>query len=440
MDTTLQEILDARERRVQTQNALLAQYQKPIICFTMNIPGPEKFNRQVAVGFWLGDRLLQQALQGTQILYRQVYYENTGCEGFYVVDQSAQALKQLTVLLEDATPLGRLFDMDVLDADGMHLHRESLGLDSRKCLICQENAAICARSRTHGLDVLLQRTYDLLDTAVSEMTEHIAATACLALEKEVTTTPKPGLVDENNSGAHRDMEIGHFFASIQALRPYFQRFAMEGYLTREQDATEVLRRLRPMGMEAEKAMLRATGGVNTHKGAIFSIGLLCAAAGRLSPECWSPNALCAAIAAMAAGVTQELAGITANSAGTAGERIYAAHGISGVRGQAEAGFPAVLETGLPVLQRGLAQGLSLNDAGCAALLHLLSVTDDTNLIHRSDRQTQLQVKQTVASLLAEDPYPNKAVTQQLDREFIRKNLSPGGSADLLAATYFLHFL
>ena len=437
MDVTLQEILDARERRVQTQNALLAQYKKPVICFTMNIPGPEKYNRKIAVGFRLGDRLLQQALQGMHTLHRQVRYENTGCEGFYVVDHPAQTLKQLTVALEEATPLGRLFDMDVLDADGVHLHREELGLAPRKCLLCEKDATICARSRAHGLDALLQRTHSLLDTAVSQMAQHIADTACLALRQEVTTTPKPGLVDENNSGAHRDMEIGHFFASIQALLPYFQRVAMEGYLTRELDAPHVLRRLRPMGMEAETAMLQATGGVNTHKGAIFSIGLLCAAAGRLGPEHWSPEALCAEAAAMAAGVTRELTG---KAADTAGQRIYAQWGITGVRGQAEAGFPAVLNTGLPVLHSGLQQGLSLNDAGCATLLHLLAVTDDTNLIHRSDRQTQLQVKQSVADLLVHDPYPDKSVIGKLDKEFIQKNLSPGGSADLLAATYFLHLI
>lgn len=440
MDVTLQEILAAREQRVQTQNALLAQYKKPVICFTMNIPGPEKHNRKISIGFWLGDRLLQQALQGVPVLHRQVRYESTGCEGFYVVDAPAQILKQAAVALEDATPLGRLFDMDVLDADGTHLHREALGFSGRKCLICQKNAAVCARSRAHGLDMLLERTDALLDTAVEQICEHIATTACLALEKEVTTTPKPGLVDENNSGAHRDMDIGHFFASIRALKPYFQRVAMEGFLTQELDTTEVLPRLRPLGMDAEQAMLCATGGVNTHKGAIFSIGLLCAAAGRLSPQNWSAINLCAAVAAMAAGVTKELSQITARDAATAGQQIFATYGITGVRGQAEAGFPAVLKTGLPVLQQGLSLGFSLNDAGCAALLHLLAVTDDTNLIHRSDRQTQLQVKQSVADLVAKDPYPEKAVIEQLDRDFIHRNLSPGGSADLLAATYFLHFL
>ena len=436
MNVSLQEILDARERRVQTQNRLLARYQKPVICFTMNIPGPEKYNREIAVGFWLGNRLLQQALQGLSVLDRQVCCESTGCESFYVVDHPAQALKQLTVAIEEASPLGRLFDMDVLDADGSHLHRET----ARQCLLCEKDASVCARSRAHGLDALLQRTRSLLDMAVVQMAQYIADTAYLALTKEVTTTPKPGLVDENNSGAHPDMEIGHFMNSAQALRPYFQRMAMEGYLTRAQDATQVLPRLRPIGMEAEKAMLQTTVGVNTHKGAIFSIGLLCAAAGRISPEEWSPEQLCTESARMAAGVTAELSGKTADSAATAGERIYVECGITGVRGQAEAGFPAVLNTGLPVLHSGLQQGLSLNDAGCATLLHLLSVTDDTNLIHRSDRQTQLQVKQSVAALLSQTPYPDHAVIEQLDRAFIERNLSPGGSADLLAATYFLQLL
>lgn len=440
MDVTLQEILAARERRVQMQNALLAQYSKPIICFTMNIPGPEKYNRKIAVGFWLGDRLLQQALGNIPVLARQLHCENTGCQGFYVVDLPAQELKKLTVSVEDASALGRLFDMDVLDTDGRRLHREALGLPPRKCLLCKNDAAICSRSRAHGLDALLQCTNELLDSAVSQITEHIAVTAYDALIEEVNTTPKPGLVDKNNSGAHKDMEISHFFASAKALKPHFKRFAMEGYLTREQTAAKVLPRLRPMGMEAEKSMLQATNGVNTHKGAIFSIGLLCAAAGRLSPEEWSADAICSTAAAISSGVTKELASAQQSHPTTAGEQIYARYGIQGVRGQAEAGFPAVLETGLPVLRNGLQHGLPLNDAGCAALLHLLSATDDTNLIHRSNRQTQLKIKQTVADLLSKDPYPKEAVLVQLDQEFIEKNLSPGGSADLLAATYFLHAL
>ena len=144
---------------------------------------------------------------------------------------------------------------------------------------------------------------------------------------------------------------------------------------------------------------------------------------------------------MTAGLTaHDFAGITLENAKTAGERIYAAYGITGVRGQAEAGFPAVLEVGLPILRQGLSKGLSFNDAGCVTLLHLIAATDDTNLIHRSNRQTQLEISKRIAAMLRDNPFPAMETILELDKEFIRKNLSPGGSADLLAVTYFLFFL
>lgn len=442
MEVRLQDILDARERRAQKQQELLNTYQKPLVCFTMNIPGPNKLDRDISIGFAVGNWLLRDRLSGCPVLHKEVGREATGCEAYYMVDLPAKRLKQLTIELEDVDPIGRLFDMDVIDTDGTKLTREELGYSRRKCLICDNDAALCARSRAHGLAQLQDRTGFMLYLAARQwMTEYVAVRAYLALNKEFTTTPKPGLVDRNNRGAHQDMGIKHFFASANALRPYFCRFTEEGFLSRDEAPEETFRRIRPIGIEAEQAMLKATHGVNTHKGAIFSIGLLCAAAGRLCPELWKPETLLAECAAMTTGVTQQdFAGVTVETAKTAGERIYAAYGITGVRGQAEAGFPAVAEVGLPILRQGLRQGLSLNDAGCATLLHLIAATDDTNLIHRSDRQTQLAVKEQVAAMLREDPFPTPDRITELDREFIEKNLSPGGSADLLALTYFLLFL
>lgn len=442
MKVTLQEILTARERRAQKQKALLAQYQKPLICFTMNIPGPEKYNRNIAIGFAVGNWLLQDMLKGHPVMYREILYEKTGCEGWYVVDRPAAALKHLAIAVENTESIGRLFDIDVLDTDGRKLDRTEMGLERRRCLICENDASVCARSRAHGLEQLLKKTDALLALAARQwMTEYIATRAYLALNAEFTTTPKPGLVDRNNHGSHPDMELKHFFDSVNALRPFFCRFAEEGFLTRGLQPVETFRRIRSIGTEAEYAMYRATHGINTHKGAIFSMGILCAAAGRLSPMDWIPERLCREAAAMTAGVTkQDFSGITLENAKTAGEKIYATYGITGVRGQAEAGFPAVLEIGLPVLLQGLKSGLSWNDSGCAVLLHLLAAIDDTNLIHRSNRQTQLQVKQQIAALLAQTPYPSRDIITQLDKDFIEKNLSPGGCADLLAVTYFLQII
>lgn len=438
MEATLQEILDAREHRAFTQKQLLDKYQKPLLCFTMNIPGPEKFNRDVSIGFSVGCWLLGDALQG-HILHREQHRKHTGCEAYYVADLPAAELKQLALEIEETDPIGRLFDMDVLDADGKKIDRESLGLPRRKCLICDQDAYICAGRRTHSLEQLCDRTGFLLYlTARQWMAEFVAVKAYLALQQEVSTTPKPGLVDRNNRGAHRDMGMRHFFTSANALRPFFAKFAESGYLNRDLPATEAFVKLRPIGMEAEAAMLRATGGVNTHKGAIFSLGLLCAAAGRLSPEHWTPDALLGECAAMTQGlVKQDFAGVTPENAKTAGERIYAQYGIRGIRGEAEDGYPAVKNVGLPILQQALSSGLSLNDAGAVTLLHLLAAADDTNLISRSDRQTQLEIQARIAALVRETPFPSLEVIGQLDEEFIQKNLSPGGSADLLAMTLLL---
>lgn len=442
MEASLLEILDARERRAQQQNVLLQQFQKPLLCFTMNIPGPVKLDRDVSIGFYVGKWLLDDALSCCHVLHRESRLLNTGCEAFYVVDMPATELKQLAIDLEDIEPIGRLFDMDVLDADGTKLTREALGYPKRKCLLCDNDAVICARSRAHGLEALQDRTGFLLYVAARQfLCEYVAARGYFALNQEVSTTPKPGLVDRNNRGSHADMGIKHFFASANALRPFFCRFAEEGFLTRDLTPQETFRRIRPIGMEAEAAMLKATHGVNTHKGAIFSMGLLCAAAGRLSPENWQPEQLLSECAAMTKGIVDgDFAGITSENAKTAGEKLYAAYGITGVRGQAEAGFPAVADVGLPVFQKALDGGLSVNDAGAVTLLHLLAATDDTNLIHRSDRNTQLQIKAQIASMLQADPFPSMDAIEALDREFIQKNLSPGGSADLLAVTYFLYFL
>ena len=441
MNELLMEILQAREDRAAKQKLLLEQYQKPLLCFTMNIPGPKKLDRDICTGFFVGSRLLKDALSPYKLLHWEQQMPVTGCEGYYIVDTDALQLKQLAIELEDIEPIGRLFDLDVLDTDGRKLTREELGYPRRKCLLCENDAMVCASTRAHKLEDLTDRTGFLLYLAARNwLSEYIGAKAYGALLLEVSTTPKPGLVDRRNKGAHQDMGMKHFFASANALRSFLCKFAESGYLTRDLPPKEAFAKLRSIGLEAEAAMLKATHGVNTHKGAIFSLGLLCAAAGRLDPFTWSEETLLAQCSAMCRDILEDFAGITAENARTEGERLYAQYGITGVRGQANEGFPAVKDVGLPVFREGLKQGLSANDAGCAALLHLIAATDDTNLIRRSDRDTQLQVRAQISELLKQTPYPALSVIEELDDDFIRRNLSPGGSADLLAMTYFLYSL
>lgn len=437
----LSQMLEARDRRVQRQKGLLEQYKLPIVSFTMNIAGPVKSSPLIRRGFHLGRELLmgQLARIKAPVCFSEDVDEITGCEGLYVVDTAPDILKAITCDIEDRTPLGRLFDLDVLAPDGSKLERST----PRRCLICGKPAKECARSRAHTVQELQTVAHDILeDTLKTHDAETAASLAVRALLYEVCTTPKPGLVDRVNSGSHRDMDIFSFMNSSAVLWPYFAQCVRTGYDTAARPAPITFDSLRWPGKLAESAMLDATGGVNTHKGAIFSMGLACAALGRLDREHWGrPELVLAQIAAMTKGtVERELAGLTQEDTVTAGQRFYLSYGITGIRGQAEAGFPVVLEYGLPILENGLAQGKDIDEAGASAMLAILAHTTDTNMISRGGLETHQKKMAQLQRLLAETPYPGRTAISALDREYIWANLSPGGSADLLALSYLLHFL
>ncbi len=441
---TLPQMLAARETRVFRQQALLAQYHAPLVCFTMNIAGPIKNSPLIRRGFRLGCRDLENALRrdGAAVLHKEITDAATGNEAFYAVDMDLLRLKKLTAELEDAAPMARLFDMDVLDESGEKIDRTALALPVRRCLLCGAPAKECARSRRHTVAELQAKTTELLQTALDEHdAETIAQQATRALLFEVTTTPKPGLVDRRNTGSHRDMDSFTFMSSAAVLYPYFKKCAEQGLrdAAESRPAADTFAALRPLGRKAESEMLAATNGVNTHKGAIFSIGIAAAALGRVGADRRSdPAAVLDECAAITAGlVSRDYAGLT--KATTAGQRFFLQYGITGVRGQAEAGFPAVRSVGLPTLEAGLNQGLGNDRAGAAALLAMLCADDDTNMLARGGRAEQLRAANRVAALLDETPYPDEQALERLDDEFIRKNLSPGGSADLLALCWLLHF-
>lgn len=438
MEVSLQEILEARERRADKQQQLLAKYNAPLICFTMNIPGPEKNNTLISRGFRYGCELLEAQI-ASPIVHWETQEENTGCEAYAVVEADAEVLKSLCVQIEDSCPVGRLFDMDVLTPDGRKISREELGLSGRACLICGGPVYQCSRSRAHSVAQLQEKTYGLLREALYENdARRIGALAVKSLLYEVCVTPKPGLVDRQNTGSHKDMDIFTFMASTAALAPYFTDCARIGMETAKGSPQETFEKIRFRGKQAEREMYRATIGINTHKGAIFSLGILCAAMGRLPWGTYTPEGICAQAAAMCKDLTvRDLAN---SQCSTTGEKLWKSHGIAGARGQAEAGFPAALKVGLPVLGEGIRQGRTFNDAAAATLLHILAATQDTNLYARSNADTYERVHQDIRKLLDMSPYPSKDVLQELDEVFIQKNLSPGGSADLLAATLFLYFL
>ena len=395
-------MLLARDRRASRQAALLSRYGRPVISFTMNIAGPVKDSPLIRYAFRSGLRQLE-ALPCAQ-LCREVIFEPTGPEALLVYEtQDARLLKAFCIRLESEGEAGRLFDLDVLDANGEKLSRET----GRTCLVCGGPVSVCSRSRAHGLEVITARTGAILEAFAAETLGEMAENALLA---EVHFTPKPGLVDEANNGAHRDMDVPLFERSAHALRPCFEEFVRLGL----QGASPAA--LQQAGIRAEQAMFAATGGVNTHKGAIYSGALLLHAAGRLlSGE--EERSLCGLAAQTAAAIPAPT--------GTHGAAVRAQCG--GIRTEAVSGYP----TAQAVL-RQLRQSGPLD-----ALLLSMSRLDDSTLWHRGGAEGAQLVRSRAADILAAPASEREARTRRLDAELIERNLSPGGSADLLAMAFFL---
>lgn len=269
----------------------------------------------------------------------------------------------------------------------------------------------------------------------------IAARAHAALVAEVMLTPKPGLVDCRNTGAHRDMDLNTFLASANAIAPWWPRFVRAGHASAHVPAPAVLPLVRPIGVQCEDAMREATHGVNTHKGAIFSMGLLCAAAGRLLGRDipLTRQGLCAEVGRISAGiVARELNG--RRGPRTAGERIFMRHGLTGARGEAAAGFALVRMVALPVYDRLRRDGVDEETTLLHVLLHLLAVNGDTNLVSRGGMSGLTYVQSRARRLLKQGGALADDAADKLaafDDALIARRLSPGGSADLLAVTWFL---
>lgn len=277
--------------------------------------------------------------------------------------------------------------------------------------------------------------------------ERIAVIAYESLVEEVKTTPKPGLVDQDNNGAHLDMTLQTFLDSAGSLYSYFRdsvKIGSENY----SDIKQLLEKLRPLGKKAEKRMYMITNGVNTHKGAIFSMGIFCSAAGVLlqSDEKLDLLRFSEVCREICCGLTEEfhsLAFIPENSETkwTHGEKLYLQYGVTGIRGEAEQGFPLVFSFAYPLFQEYKKQGFTSRQSGACTLLHLISKTQDTNLITRMGYEKTLFFQEKLRGFLKEaSPEAILAVLKPLDAFFIREHISPGGCADLLALTYFLDFV
>lgn len=247
---------------------------------------------------------------------------------------------------------------------------------------------------------------------------------------EVDTSPKPGLVDLWSNGSHHDLNPWLFYQSALALAPYFRDFARLGASWSGMDPESLFQDVREIGKEAEDAMFKATGGVNTHKGALFSLGILDTAWGYAQKQgIASAGTVCLLASHMAStSLARELFLLGRSLPRSHGERVLHRYGVRGIRAEVMGGFPSVRRYGLPVLQsKG---GWRDNHARLSALVGLMAHVEDSNLLHRGGREGLLFVRQAMRDLS-----PARRLEDQLaalDEPFVSRNLSSGGAADLLS--------
>lgn len=398
---TLFELLSERERRAQKRASLIFEHRLPVITFTLNLAGAEKRSPLSDFVFRAGEKALREKLGNP--LYYALFDSPAGLCSFFVYNEHAAVLKNICMVLEDGEA-GRLFDFDVTNEHGAALSRS----EPRRCLLCGRPAAECARSREHPLEQVLAKANDIMLKFASKS---LALGAHAALIKELDLTPKPGLVDKNNSGAHFDMDYSLFVKSAAALTPYFEHAVLMGA------AGAGLPPLEAEGIAAEAAMFAATGGVNTHKGAIFLfMTLLCGIGAHFSGS-GDPFSAAAALAAEKSAAQS-----------THGAAVRAKYAAPGAVGEAAAGFPTAV----------FAAGLLANGAPpLRALFEIMARTEDTNVLFRGGVPALDFVHRSAARALSlpDDFLP--AESARLDGEFILRGISPGGCADILALALFI---
>lgn len=305
----------------------------------------------------------------------------------------------------------------------------------------QEGSAISAsRVRKAMMEGCIWDAIQLVPpTTIPYIIGHLAS---MALQAELDTTPKPGLVDRNDNGAHRDMDHALMQRSIQALHPYFVRLAQLGFTGKQPCHDEIVN----IGIEAEREMFKATGGVNTHKGALFSIGL---AAVALAGESFCRITQAEGCGTMAyndvnskqiqslSNSIASLARLFPDTNGTHGSKAKANNILKGALDNAREGYTQLFKAWLPFYIDRIAEGD--NYALHKTLLRIMCDLDDTNIVYRTSMETMQEVKTEARQML--DTSRNivnfEAALQAMNTDYIHRNISPGGSADMLSLVVFL---
>jgi triphosphoribosyl-dephospho-CoA synthase len=268
----------------------------------------------------------------------------------------------------------------------------------------------------------------------------IGEAAILGMLYEVSTSPSPGLISPYSTGSHKDMDYFTFLKSTASISHAMYICAQIGI---DYDG-DILKKLRSIGLYAEKNMLKETNGVNTQRGLLFLAGVVSGAIGKcirnkksvnrhnISQEC---SFICSGL------IERELKSISSENNLSNGERLYLDYGLTGIRGEIEKGLPSILKVGLPLYEEAINLELSQNEALSHSLIGLMSVVEDTTVVNRCGIEglnIMRQMSGRALELGGMKTLQGKEYIKQMERIFEGKNISPGGAADLLAVTFMIH--
>lgn len=414
----MEKILKARENR---QNNLLKMMNNDSVYVVLkaNIPGEDK--RTNVARFLVN--LFRKRLNETFFVKRSRFFSDF--DGFYDIYEinceDIKNIKLLCVNIEDNAPLGRYIDIDVYQNSLKSLSRSELGIDNRKCFLCENDAHVCVRSQAHSYEELENKLIDdVVDYIYNETTNFIKE----SIELECGLYPKFGLVTMQNNGSHSDMNYDLMMKSKNVVAPYIAMMTISGFSNPDE---KIFDDIREIGKLCEKRMFQATNGINTHKGLIFGMGFVAAAYGMLLKDNdFSYHKLQDTIKYLG----RDLENDFLSEHDTFGYLAYKKYGFLGARGETMKGMPnAFLAVDVldeyPTLSK---------EALTMALIKIIRGLEDTVLLKRSGTLEKYNYFKNLVGTI--DVYDEDRIAE-VTKECVKNNISFGGAADILAIAIFI---
>lgn len=437
----INKFLEDRENRVSYQLSLVEKFKLPLLTVRANYPGENKLETlPTEITNIVANEII--SIFEDDIVYSEVITSLEGKIYLFLIKKPPLEIKKNTIFFEETHILGRCVDLDVYDTNGTGLSRSDFNLPKRKCLICEELAFVCGRSMKHSHTEIKDKItskYIEYQNYLKKKEKFSTLLSDFSLEGmiyEVSSSPAFGLVTPLTQGSHKDMNFFTFLDSSFILKSGFKQMAEVMFSFLPLDIA--FKKIREIGKKTEKSMFEVTHGVNTHKGMIFLMGIAVGATARAIYEKRKFSEIKNIISEITRDILKDFENLNTKKILTHGERLYIDYGFSGIRGEIKNGLEIIFNGSLPIFNSTLKKTKNINLTALHTLIFLMSEVMDSTIVYRHDFKTLERVKKEMKELFDEGGAFAKPSQyfNLLEKKYISQNISPGGSADLLAVTIF----